>query len=53
MAFIPTVLTPKLSLRRAITALNVSTLAAFLRGVAIDAPIPPNPQGDWVSRRIR
>jgi hypothetical protein len=34
MAFMPTVLTPKLSLRRAITALNVSTLAAFLRGVA-------------------
>jgi hypothetical protein len=34
MAFIPTLLTPKFSLRRAITALNVSTLAAFLRGIA-------------------
>lgn len=34
MAFIPALLTPKFSLRRAIPSLNVSTLAAFLRGVA-------------------
>jgi hypothetical protein len=34
MALIPTLLTPKLSLRWAIPSLNVSTLAAFLRGVA-------------------
>ncbi len=34
MAFIPTLLAPKLSLRRAIPSLNVSALAAFLTRVA-------------------
>ena len=34
MALIPALLTPKFSLRGAIPSLNVSTFAAFLRGVA-------------------
>lgn len=34
MALIPTLLAPKFSLRRAIPSLDMSTLAAFLRGVA-------------------
>lgn len=34
MALIPTLLTPKLSLRRAIPSLNVSTFGAFLAGVS-------------------
>ena len=34
MAFKPTLLAPKLNLRRAITSLNMSALATFLRSVA-------------------